>query len=51
MKIRLQADNDLDHRIITATRRLDPRIDFQTALALGLHLGLPDDEVLALSAE
>ena len=51
MRIRLQADNDLDQRIITATKRLDTRIDFQTAPALGLHVGLPDEEVLALSAE
>ncbi len=51
MKIRFQADNDLDHRIIAATRRLDPAIDFQTATALGLHTGVPDDQVLALAAQ
>ena len=50
MKIRFQADNDLDQRIITAVRRLDPAIDFQTAPELGLHKGVPDDQVLALAA-
>ena len=50
MKMRLQADNDLDHRIVTATRRLDPTIDFQTAPLAGLHR-IPDDQVLALAAQ
>jgi hypothetical protein len=51
MKIRFQADNDLDHRIVLATRRLEPAIDFQPAPALGLHLRVPDEQVLALAAE
>jgi predicted nuclease of predicted toxin-antitoxin system len=46
---RFQADNDLDQRIVVATRRLDPAVDFQTAAALGLH-HLSDPEVLALTA-
>lgn len=50
MKVRFQADNDLDHRIVTATKRLEPSIDFQTAPALGLHR-VPDDQVLALTAD
>jgi len=50
MKIRFQADNDLDQRIVVGTRRLDPAIDFQSAPALGLHLGVPDEQVLALAA-
>ncbi len=50
MTIRFQADNDLDHRIVIATRRLEPAIDFQPASALGLHLRVPDDQVLALAA-
>jgi len=50
MKVRFQADNDLDDRIITATKRLDPAIDFQRAREIGLHLGVSDDEVLALAA-
>jgi hypothetical protein len=49
--IRFQADNDLDHRIVVATRRLVPAIDFQTASALGLQGRVPDDRVLALAAE
>lgn len=49
MKLRLQADNDLDQRIVVATRRLDPAVDFQTAAILGLH-HLSDPEVLALAA-
>ena len=43
MKVRFQADNDLDERIITATKRLEPAIDFQRAPELGLHLGVSDD--------
>lgn len=50
MKLRFQADNDLDHRIVTATRRLDVLIDFQTAISASLH-GVPDEEVLRLAAE
>jgi hypothetical protein len=37
MKLRFQADNDLDQRIVTAVKRLDPSIDFQTAPAIRLH--------------
>jgi hypothetical protein len=48
MKIRFQADNDLDQRIVVATKRLDPAIDFQTATALELHHE-PDFRVLTLS--
>ncbi len=50
MKIRFQADNDLDQRIVVATKRLDPTIDFQTAHALKLH-GVPDTLVLQRSAD
>jgi hypothetical protein len=45
MKIRFQADNDLDQRIVVATRRLDPGIEFQTASKLELH-GIDDSRVL-----
>jgi hypothetical protein len=51
MKVRFQADNDLDERIITATKRLEPAIDFQRAPEIGLHLGVSDDQVLALAAK
>jgi len=50
MKIRFQADNDLDQRIVVATKRLDPTIDFQTAHALKLR-GVPDTLVLKRTAE
>jgi predicted nuclease of predicted toxin-antitoxin system len=50
MKIRFQADNDLDQRIVVATRRLDPGIEFQTASKLGLH-GIDDSRVLQLAAQ
>ena len=51
MKVRFQADNDLDERIITATKRLEPAIDFQRASEIGLQLGISDDKVLALAAK
>jgi hypothetical protein len=50
MKIRFQADNDLDQRIVVATKRLDPTIDFQTAQALKLH-GVPDTLVLKMAMD
>jgi predicted nuclease of predicted toxin-antitoxin system len=49
MRPRFQADNDLDQRIVVATRRLEPAIDFQTAQALNLY-GVSDEDVLALAA-
>jgi predicted nuclease of predicted toxin-antitoxin system len=49
MKLRFQADNDLDQRIVVATKRLDPAIDFQTASARSLH-DVDDPDVLALAA-
>ena len=49
MTIRFQADNDLDQRIVIATRRLEPLIDFQTAPEAGLH-GRTDPEVLTQAA-
>jgi hypothetical protein len=49
MKVRLQADNDLDFRIVRATGHLNTRIDFQSALQAGLH-GKTDPEVLQIAA-
>lgn len=49
MKLRFQADNDLDQRILAATLRLEPTMDFQTAPSAGLH-SLDDPHVLALAA-
>jgi predicted nuclease of predicted toxin-antitoxin system len=49
MKIRFQADADVNQIILLATVRREPAIDFQTALAAGLaHLS--DREVLATAA-
>lgn len=36
MKIRFQADADLNQIIVKATLRLEPGIDFQTATGAGL---------------
>lgn len=49
MKIRYQADNDLNRAIVEAIWRLEPRIDFQSAQAAKLD-GVPDDIVLAHAA-
>lgn len=49
MKIKFQADADLNERIIDAVRRRNPAIDFQTADEAGIR-GLPDPEVLAFAA-
>ncbi len=49
MKIRFQADADLNQIIVKATLRLEPTIDFQTAQAANLA-GLTDMAVLQLAA-
>lgn len=49
MKVRFQADADLNQIIVKATLRLEPDIDFQTAQAAGLA-GLNDFDVLTLVA-
>ena len=51
MRIKFQADNDLNARIIEAVRRLNHTIDFQTAVHVGFHTGTIDPEVLRLAAE
>lgn len=51
MKIKFQADNDLDEDILHALLRLDSGIDFQTSPAAGLHLGTSDDQVLEIAAQ
>ena len=50
MDVRFQADADLNHVIVKATLRREPRIDFRTAHAAGLS-GLHDRDVLALAAQ
>lgn len=49
MKVRFQADADLNQIIVKATLRREPTIDFQTAQAARLS-GLEDEEVLAIAA-
>lgn len=51
MKIKYQADNDLDRRIIDAAMRLAPESDFKTAPAAGFHAGTADPAVLRYAAE
>lgn len=50
MKIRFQADADLNQKIVLATLRHEPALEFQTATEAGL-LGLADPEVLAVAAQ
>lgn len=50
MKVRFQADADLNQIIVKATLRREPIIDFQTAQAVKLS-GLDDEDVLAIAAE
>lgn len=49
MKVRFQADADLNQVIVTGTVRREPNIDFQTATMAGLE-GLSDRDVLAMAA-
>jgi hypothetical protein len=44
-RVRFQADWNLNHIIVDATRRREPLLDFQTAHAAGL-LGVSDPDVL-----
>lgn len=50
MKIRYQADADLNQNIVTGVLRREPAIDFQTATAAKLE-GVKDIEVLAIAAK
>ena len=49
MKIRFQADNDINEIILKAVWQLEPTIDIHTATEAGI-VGLPDDQVLAKAA-
>jgi len=49
VKIRFQADADLNEDIVAGVRRREPGIDFQTAEEAGLR-GLVDERVLELAA-
>lgn len=50
MKIRFQADADLDEDIVTGLIRREPGIDCRTATEAGLE-GLDDQQVLAQAAD
>jgi hypothetical protein len=49
MKVRFQADADLNEILVKAAMRREPSIDFQTASVAGLA-GLNDQGVLSLAA-
>lgn len=49
MKVRFQADADLNEDIVTGILRRQPQVDFQTATAASLRL-LTDIDVLTLAA-
>ncbi len=49
MRVRFQADADLDGRVLRGLKRVAPEIDFQTAAESALE-GIPDPEVLAIAA-
>jgi predicted nuclease of predicted toxin-antitoxin system len=51
MKIRYQADNDLDKRIIDSVTRLIPDADFKTSPEAGFHTGTLDPDILRIAAE
>ena len=50
MRIKFQADADLDGRIVRGLRRVSPEVDIRTAAKAGLAT-LEDYEVLRLAAE
>ena len=50
MKIRFQADADLNEDIVKGLLRREPGIDFRAATSAGLR-GLSDHEVLTLAAQ
>ena len=49
MKVRFQADADLNEDIVTGVLRREPRVDFQTAGQAGLR-GLDDVQALTMAA-
>jgi hypothetical protein len=49
MKIKFQADEDLNENIVNAVIRIEPKIDFQTAIKANLK-GFTDQQVLELAA-
>lgn len=49
MRVRYQADADINEIIVTITVRREPGVDFQTAGSAGIR-GLADPEVLRVAA-
>ena len=49
MRVRYQADADLDARIVRGVKRLQPLVDFQSSAEAGLWR-LPDPDVLRMAA-
>ena len=49
MKIRFQADADLNERIVSGALRRAPEVDFRTATSAGIR-GLHDSDVLEMAA-
>jgi hypothetical protein len=49
MRVRFQADADLDGRVLRGLRRVEPGIDIRTATDAGLE-GLDDSDVLHIAA-
>lgn len=50
MKVKFQADADLDARVVRALKRKAPEIDIRTATDAGLE-GLDDSQVLRIAAQ
>ncbi len=50
MKIKFQADEDFNENIVNAVIRIEPKIDFQTAIKANLK-GFTDQQVLELAGE
>lgn len=50
MKVRFQADADLDARVVRGLKRRAPEIDIRTAVDAGLA-GLDDTQVLRIAAQ
>lgn len=50
MRVRFQADSDLDGRILRGLRRRAPELDIRTATEAGLE-GIKDPDVLRIAAD
>ena len=50
MRVKFQADEDLDGRVLRGLRRAAPEVDIRSAVDAGL-VGLKDPDILRISAE